>query len=390
MIYDFQKLKDAILFNTIEVLPSGDALDNEITNLINLANSSNEVIKHYIGFEISGQIHIGTGISTALKVKKLQDAGVKCSIYLADYHTYLNNKLDGKMETIRKVSKEYFAPVMKECLRVCGCNIEDIDFIFAEDLYKSGKNNQTFWDFELGISKHLTLNRVLKSVSITGKDSGDGVEFATLRYPVMQVADIFFMQAHIVHAGIDQRKCHVIAREVSESLSDEFALKVADQKIKPIAIHHALLHGLSKPEKKADGKLVSAKMSKSKPDSAIWVHDSEEEIIRKLKASYCPIIESNNTEEQNQELIDNNPILNWIKNAIFISNLSIDLKDREGLLIKSYTQYPELLEDFKNGQIHPLDLKMATARTLIKWFEPIREFIAKNPEGYELVKSSRK
>lgn len=390
MKYQVEALKEAILFNSIEVLPSSESLDEELFKIVELANKSDHQIRHYIGFEISGQIHIGTGIPTALKIKKLQDAGVRCSIFLADYHTYLNNKLDGKMETIRKVARDYFAPVMKQCLEICECDVTNVDFIFAEDLYKTLRNEQSFWEFELEISKNLTLNRVLKSVSITGKVAGDGVGFATLRYPVMQVADIFFMQNNIVHAGMDQRKCHVIAREASESVSDKFSLNIGGKRVKPIAIHHKLLHGLLKPEKNSDGKLVSAKMSKSKPDSAVWVHDSEEEIIRKLKSSYCPIIDANNGEEQNNELIENNPILNWLENVIFQASLTLDLKNRDGELIKIYKDYQTLLGDFKNGLIHPLDLKMATAKALTVWFEPIRTYIVDNPEGYELVKASRK
>ncbi|NJS40937.1 hypothetical protein HC766_00895 [Candidatus Gracilibacteria bacterium] len=106
MLYSLAKLKEAILFNTVEVLPTNNnQLDEELELLISKANSSGELIKHYIGFEISGKIHIGTGIMSALKIKKLQDAGVHCTIFLADYHTFLNEKLDGKIETIRKVSK---------------------------------------------------------------------------------------------------------------------------------------------------------------------------------------------------------------------------------------------------------------------------------------------
>jgi len=45
-----------------------------VQQLVALANQSGEVIRHYIGFEISGQIHLGTGIMTALTIKQLQEA----------------------------------------------------------------------------------------------------------------------------------------------------------------------------------------------------------------------------------------------------------------------------------------------------------------------------
>jgi len=33
---------------------------------------------------------------------------------------------------------------------------------------------------------------------------------------------------------------------------------------------------------------VEAKMSKSKPDSAVYMHDSPQEIQRKIKNAFCP------------------------------------------------------------------------------------------------------
>ena len=318
MTYDFHILKDAILFNSQEVIPTDQAqLDKEIQILVERANTSGEQIHHYIGFEISGQIHIGTGIAPALKIKKLQKAGVVCSIFLADYHTELNGKLDGKIETIRKVAREYFAPVMLKCCEIVGCDTSKVQIVFAEDLYETKRNNQNYFTHFLKIAKNLTLNRVLKSVSIMGKDAGEGVDFGTLEYPVMQVTDAFFMQTHLVHAGMDQRKCHVLMREIAYNLDSDFQLKIDEKAMKPIAIHHNLLLGLESPTKTAVSSTVKiidpsnttieveetftvSKMSKSRPDSAIWVHDSLSEIQRKLKKAYCPMIDPNLDESGNR------------------------------------------------------------------------------------------
>ncbi|MFP3191422.1 MAG: tyrosine--tRNA ligase, partial [Thermoproteota archaeon] len=61
-------------------------------------------IRHYIGFEISGLIHLGT-LLCAEKVNDLIEAGIECTIYLADWHSYLNKKLGGNWENILKASK---------------------------------------------------------------------------------------------------------------------------------------------------------------------------------------------------------------------------------------------------------------------------------------------
>ncbi|MFP3216965.1 MAG: hypothetical protein RXP99_06705 [Vulcanisaeta sp.] len=64
-------------------------------------------LRHYIGFEISGYIHIGTGIVSLSKVVDLQRAGVEVSILLADIHSWLNNKLGGDLDTIKRVANTY-------------------------------------------------------------------------------------------------------------------------------------------------------------------------------------------------------------------------------------------------------------------------------------------
>ena len=40
--------------------------------------------RHYIGFEISGMVHLGTGLCTAIKLRDFMQAGIKPTIFLAD------------------------------------------------------------------------------------------------------------------------------------------------------------------------------------------------------------------------------------------------------------------------------------------------------------------
>jgi tyrosyl-tRNA synthetase len=389
MRYDFQTLKEAILFNAVETLPGDESqLDEEIQVLVEEANKSGEPIRHYIGFEVSGQIHIGTGIASALKIKKLQDAGVHCSIFLADYHTFLNNKLDGRLDTIRKVAKEYFGPVMLKCCRVVGCDTSKVDLVYAQDLYETKPNGQNFLTFVLKIAQQLTLNRVLKSVSVMGKDLGENVDFGTLEYPVMQVADAFFMQTQIVHAGLDQRKCHVLMREIASKLDDDFTLKIGQNRVKPLAVHHNLLLGL---EKKDDQNREISKMSKSKPDSAIWVHDDLTELERKLRKAYCPLPQTEQPVEEISAEQAWNPLLDWCKNMIYPGGqiIQISRPERFGGDV-SYPNYKALEADYFAGKLHPLDLKNGVAQTLAKWFAPIRDYVEQYPDGLNLVKNIKK
>jgi tyrosyl-tRNA synthetase len=398
--YDFEAVKAAILFNTVEVIPSNpEELDKEIHFLVDNANNSKQLIRHYIGFEISGQIHIGTGMMTALKVKALQSAGIKCSIYLANYHTWLNKKLDGKMETITAVKDQYFEPVFKKTCEVTGCDVDLIDFIGAENLYYSRvKNGYQFLDYMLKAAQNLTLARVSKSITVTGKKEGETVQFALLNYPVMQIADAYFMQTHLVHAGIDQRKCHVLMREVANGMDEGFDLRIDNKAIKPIAMHHVLLLSLGVDPASVSKRITtdidddSLKMSKSKPDSAVWVHDDIVEIQRKLKKAYCPMVKDGQSIEEIEEEQKFNPILNWCENLVFKADKSVQIvrPEKFGGNVE-YKTFETLKQDYYSNKLHPMDLKDAVARCLATWFEPILHFTNNQGKaGLELVKSAKK
>lgn len=86
----------------------------------------------------------------------------------------------------------------------------------------------------------------------------------------MQCADIFFLKADICQLGMDQRKVNMLAREYCDAIK---------RKNKPVVLSHPMLMGLKQGQEK---------MSKSDPESAIWMEDSAEEVRLKVKKAYCP------------------------------------------------------------------------------------------------------
>ena len=66
---------------------------------------TNSKPKHYIGIEISGFLHLGSLISTGFKINDFVKAGVDCTVFLADWHTLLNEKMGGNFETFLMFSK---------------------------------------------------------------------------------------------------------------------------------------------------------------------------------------------------------------------------------------------------------------------------------------------
>ena len=100
---------------------------------------TNSKPKHYIGLEISGFLHLGSLLSTGYKINDFIKAGVNCTVFLADWHTLLNDKLGGDFENIRKVSKYYedaFRLVCPEANIVLGTDHYDSKKEYGLNLYK--------------------------------------------------------------------------------------------------------------------------------------------------------------------------------------------------------------------------------------------------------------
>ena len=307
--------------------------------------------RHYIGLEISGKLHLGSLILTGYKINDFIEAGVQCNVFLADWHTYINNKLDNDWQKIIEVSK-YYAEAFK--LFCPGVNI-----ILGSTLYE---NYDDYWKNFMIFSKHMTLSRTLRALTIMGRSEKEKLDFSQLMYPSMQSADIKALDLDIVHAGMDQRKIHMLVREIFPKLK----WKV------PVSVHHHLLPGLTEPTKllndgsDEDSRLAS-KMSKTNPLSGILIHDDEITINNKISKAYCPI-----------GISENNPILEIIKYIIFhkFSEFQIDRPSKYGGNI-NYDNFMNLENDYIQKKIHPKDLKDSVSIYLNKVIEPIRSHFSK-------------
>ncbi|NPB01130.1 MAG: tyrosine--tRNA ligase [Crenarchaeota archaeon] len=328
-------------------------------------------IRHYIGFEISGYVHVGTGIACMSKIVDLQRAGVKTSILLADLHSWLNNKLGGDLETIRKVAVTYFKETLKKCIEVLGGDPESTEFYMASEVYEK---NPDYWYLLLDYSRLATLSEVRHSLTILGRKAGSSVPMAWLIYPLMQVADVFILEAHIAHGGIDQRKAYVLARDLANK-SKIRKLKLGEEEVKPVALFHRLLPALTPP--KSRDELSELKMSKSIPESAIFLHEDPETIRKKIQKAYCPPRE-----------IENNPIIELARLFSFREERKTPLvierpQEYGGGRIEIWT-FEELCNLYKEGKIHPLDLKNAIAEEIIRKLEPITRWF-KEGQGAKLL-----
>ena len=155
--------------------------------------------KHYVGLEISGLLHLGSLI-LGYKINDFLKAGMKCKVYLADYHSYINNKWGGDWEKIQQVAKDYDADAFT--FYCPGVEIE-----YGSELYH---NNDEYWKRLIRFSKQITLARDTRCLTIMGRTAKEKLDVAQYLYPPMQATDIKAMDLDVVHAGLDQRKVHML------------------------------------------------------------------------------------------------------------------------------------------------------------------------------------
>ncbi len=321
----------------------------------------------YDGFEPSGLAHLPFGVYRPLLLKNLLKAGIRFKLLLADWHAWINRKIGGDLEAIRKVG-EYFVEVW----RAAGVDFSKVEIVWASDLVA----NSDYWRRVITIAKHCTLARAERALTIMGRKRGELNEVAQFIYPMMQVADIFELNVDICQLGLDQRRANMLARDIAEKLGWK----------KPVCVHHHMLLGLEgvkSPEgydENAEIDLaIASKMSKSKPQTCIYVHDSKEEIEHKLFTAFCPPKE-----------VKNNPVLDYVKEIIFraFDEFYIEREEKYGGDI-IFSSYQELEQAYRSGEIHPADLKRAVACHLDKLITPIRKHFETNPRARELYEFVR-
>ncbi|MGB9707885.1 MAG: tyrosine--tRNA ligase [Candidatus Pacearchaeota archaeon] len=315
---DAEKRLALIRRNVVEVLTEPELMEL-------LRKKTKPVV--YCGYEPSGPLHLGHFV-TITKLQELEKAGFKVKILLADVHAFLNRKGAGK-----EIAKEVNA--WKKTIKAIGLKAEIV----------LGSSFQFQKDYQLDVIKlaqKTTINRGLRCMQEIARD----IEHATisqLLYPLMQIVDVKHLQVDLALGGLEQRKVHVLGREEEKLLGWNY-----------VALHTPLITSLKDP---------GEKMSKSVPGSGIAVTDSYDEIKRTLQDAYCP-----------EKIIENNPVLQIVKLIIFprIKSIKIVRPAKFGGVIE-FSSYNQLEIAYKEGKLHPLDLKNAVIEHLEKIIAPIRK-----------------
>jgi tyrosyl-tRNA synthetase len=312
------KRLEIIMRNTEEVVTI-----DELKELL----SKKKVPVVYCGYEPSGPMHLGHFV-TITKLLDLQDAGFKVKILLADVHTMLNRK--GSEEEIKKEVENW-----KKTIKAIGIKAEIVlgsDFEFSKEYQIDVMN----------MAQQSTINRGLRSMQEIARDL-ENATISQLWYPLMQVADIKHLGVDMALGGLEQRKVHMIGKDMAKTLNYKF-----------IALHTPLITSLKGP---------GQKMSKSIPGSGISVTDDTEEIKKTMHAAYCP-----------EKIVQDNPVLQIARLIVFprVKKLVVKRPAKFGG-DAAFEDYVALERAYTEGKIHPMDLKETMAVELEKIIAPIRK-----------------
>jgi tyrosyl-tRNA synthetase len=105
-------------------------------------------------------------------------------------------------------------------------------------------------------------------------------------------------------------------------------------------------------------------MSKSKPSSAIFIHDRPDEILAKVRKAFCP-----------PGVVEFNPILDWTRQllfGVFDEPLRVHRSEQHGGPV-TFDAYEDLEAAYRRERLHPMDLKGAVADRLVEVLEPARK-----------------
>lgn len=327
----------------------------------------------YDGFEPSGRMHIAQGVFKAMNVNKCTAPGTNATFcfWVADWFALMNDKMGGDLDKIQTVG-HYLIQVWK----AAGMRLDHVVFKWAST--EITQHAVTYWPIMLDIARRFTVTRIKKCCQIMGRLEGS-LTAAQILYPLMQCTDVFFLQADICQLGVDQRKVNMLAREYCDA---------AGRKFKPIILSHHMLYGL---------KAGQEKMSKSDPDSAVFMEDAAVDVERKIMNAYCPVKEIEEEDaaaaNEDEETADagkasmqlkkdslKNPCLDYVQHIIFSPPGSTFTAGSQ-----TYTDFPSVRQAFVSGQMSEKELKQGLITALNALLEPVRNHFTNDAQAKELL-----
>ena len=328
--------KELVLRNLEEIVT-----EEELAALL----QSKERPRVYIGYAPTGEMHIGH-YTTIRKLADFLNAELDVTVLIADLHAHLDDE-KSPFELLEARSL-YYQRAIEAMIDAAGADADTVTFVRGSDF----ELEQPYTLELFRLTAEATISRTQRAGSEVVRQS-ENPKLGSLLYTLMQSLDVAALEADIAYGGIDQRGIYMLAREHLPSLGYN----------KPICAFAPLLSGL-------DGE----KMSASEQTSSVSLTDGPDTIQEKVMGAYCPAGER-----------ENNGVLEYLEYLVFPiwqqqnRSFEIERPDEYGGDL-TYEGYPDLEDDFLSGELHPQDLKGATAMAIADLLTPVRESILDESE----------
>ena len=319
------------------------------------------VIRCYGGFEPSGKAHIGWKV-LSLQLRRMLDANANVLVFLADWHAWVNDKFGGNLEAIQTTAR-YMEETFRSLLNHPpeGDGPGELRFVWASTVMDS----MDYWARVLRCSKGATLAMVRKTFTIMGRDEASSDhDLSKFYYPAMQAADIFEMNIDVAIGGMDQRKAHMYMRDVASKYGWS----------KATCLHTPIISSLKSSGSRMES--FDHKMSKSQPNSALLLHDTPEQIRKKMRKAYLAPED------------EHSPVYELAEHIVFpeFGVLEVRPDPRFGEP-SDWTSLESFRAAVMSGELHPLDAKFAVADGLAKGLESVQKYFEAHPESLDKVTS---
>lgn len=321
--------KDRIIQDTAEVVT-----EEELEEILEEVDNPTS----YWGVAPTGAPHLGY-YRVAEKQQHLMEEGFDHTILIADLHGYLDDEKT-PWDAMEDRSDAYI-----EAFKRIG--LEDANFVRGSEFQK----DEGYVDDLYQTIGKVSSSRAERAASEVVRQ--DNPDLGSLTYPVMQNLDIIHLDSDLAVGGMDQRHVYMLGREILPDTGYD----------SPAFIFTPL------------GKSMTGdKMSASEEKTKITLWEEKDSIQNKIDSAYCP-----------KEEVDDNPVVDYVSHFVFpqLGEFKVLREEDYGGDLK-YTNRENFEEDYREGEIHPADLKPAAADSIHKALSPVREYFQ---ERSDLVES---
>ena len=216
----------------------------------------------FTGIRPTGNISVANFLGAIAPIVEMQKNNLSIAVFVADFHALTDNEPSTVKENINGIVADYLA---------LGINPEKTKIFLQSDI--AGQ----IMTLTALLARHITVAELLRVPTLKEKiknpDRPESANALLFFYPVLMAADILIQRAKNVPVGKDQLS-HL---EVSRKLAERFNKKYGDTFVVPEALQIKNINILSL---KGEGK-----MSKSKPEGALFLNDAPEIIAKKIKSA---------------------------------------------------------------------------------------------------------